>query len=428
MKKDYLQDPKTGQMAGSIAGKDPDLAVATIPGGVALPEELSAPIEPDDLDELFASYQETHTAVAIDGGQVTAVFVCPLCQADNEVTVPAGDGGRFEAPCGTCASYTYSGSPIQAVPAEGPAQRHEEAVADLSDKISALGGLDDDVTIRVGDLGVPDTWTWGADDVVSRTDAIDLLRYNKALHRAELTRLAAEVEGDGAHALDQYGEGPLGTAVAVGTYEPGTAAWLLNRTAGIGGSDKIGHIDDDGVFHPYEGGKLRYMLESKSRQAVARLSALDPDEVAQDTSLPAEIGNVLERTIQREFAVANPQYRHLEDKSSRVAAGRPYHRFNPDGVLQEVETGKFGIFEAKTARDAATFEKALPGYRAQCLHNAAAADLDFAVLVADVEGEARQRTYRLDFTAEERAAYRRQLDKVWLWVKPEFDRRDGHFR
>jgi hypothetical protein len=422
----YLQDPKTGHMVGSVAGKKVDLTVATLPDGVEPP---AAPVERVELDELFAHYQETHRAEPAEAGTALAWFACPRCSAENELTVSTGEGGRFEAVCQNCSAYTYSGSLVQPFEADGPTQIHDEAIAELSDQIAALDTLDEDATVRVGDLDVKDTWTWTANDILSRQEAIDLLRYNKALHRAELTRIATEAEGAN-HTLAAYGDSPLGNAVAVGTYEPGTVAWLLNRTAGIGGSDKIGHIDADGAFHPYDGGELRFMLESKSSRTVERLASMSatPDAIAQETELPAEIGNVLERTIQREFALNNPEYRHLEDKSSRIAAGRPHHRFNPDGVLQEVESGKYGIFEAKTARDAATFERALSGYRAQCLHNAAAADLDFAVLVADVEGESRQRTYRMNFTAEERAAYRRQLDKVWLWVKPEYDRRSGNFR
>jgi hypothetical protein len=65
---------------------------------------------------------------------------------------------------------------------------------------------------------------------------------------------------------------------------------------------------------------------------------------------------------------------------------------------------------------------------AQCLHNAAAADLPFAVLVADVEGEAAQRVIRLDFTPAQRADYRRSLDRVWKFIKPVYDRRMGRFR
>lgn len=324
---------------------------------------------------------------------------------------------------------------------DGDVYASSPAIADLTSKIAAtdtliegLKELDDEAVVRVGDLGLDEKHVWSDDDIISKKEAIDLVRLEKAIAREERTKeLYAIAEAEGLQVLSEYGEGALGIAEATGTFEPNTKEWLLNRAQGIGGSDKIGYLNEDNQFVPYEGGQLRHMLSTKTPEAIAKIEAtarteaLKPGQV-DESPLPIKIGNALERTIQFEFAVNNPQYNHLEDKSSRISSGRPWHRFNPDGVLQEKETGAYGIFEAKTSRDAETYAKALPGYKAQCLHNAAAADLDFAVLVADIEGESEQRVVRLDFSKEEREAYRKQLDKVWLWVKPENDRRLGRFR
>lgn len=314
-----------------------------------------------------------------------------------------------------------------------PATDLGEVVADIDGKLAALNELDEGALVRVGDLQVTDSHVWGDDDVISRRDAIDLLRLNKAQARAAQTAaLIAAEEAAGVSRLSAYGDGALGTAVATGTYEPNTLPWLLQRAGGVGGSDKIGYLTEENEFVPYEYGKLRSMLDSKTPEAIERMKATARTESlplgqVDDSPLPIKIGNAMERTVQYEFAVAHPEYLHLEDKSSRVAVGREHHRFNPDGVLQERETGRYGIFEAKTARNWDTFAAALPGYKAQCLHNAAAADLDFAELVADIEGYG-QFSMRLDFTAEQRADYRRSLDKVWFWVKPEHERRRGQFR
>jgi hypothetical protein len=133
----------------------------------------------------------------------------------------------------------------------------------------------------------------------------------------------------------------------------------------------------------------------------------------------------LERTIQYEFAKNHSEYTHYEDKNTRTAKGRPWHRFNPDGVLQDNATQEFGIFEAKTSRDTATFEKALPGYLAQCLHNASAANLKFAVLVADIEGESNQFVYRIDFTDKQLQDYKDTVDRAWLLYKPRYDKKEA---
>lgn len=264
--------------------------------------------------------------------------------------------------------------------------------------------------------------------------AEDLYRLEKALLREERTKLLVAAEAEqGIHRLSDYGDAPLGAAQVEAFHEPNTKAWLLARTQGIGGSDKIGYFNENGDFVSYDSeGKRNYLnsvLAKKSPAAIAEIEN-GPDEKpdAKNQALALRIGNALERTIQYEFAVNHPEYNHLEDKFTRTALGRPHHRFNPDGVLQDAATGAYGIFEAKTSRNSDTFEKALPGYMAQCLHNAAAADLDFAVLVADVDGEPTQRVIKMSFTAEQRQNYRDALDRVWLLYKPQYDRSNAGVR
>lgn len=270
--------------------------------------------------------------------------------------------------------------------------------------------------------------------LVSPRIAEDLYRLEKAVLREQRTILAQEQDAvNGIQRLHTFGDGPLGSAHAEGFHEPNSRAWLLARTQGIGGSDKIGYYNEAGEFVPYDSdGKRNYLnsiLEKKSPAAIAEIETLPeqkPDE--RDQALALRIGNHLERTIQYEFAVNHPEYTHLEDKYTRTALGRKHHRFNPDGVLRDNETGEYGIFEAKTSRNSETFDKALPGYMAQCLHNAAAADLDFAVLVADVDGEPTQRVVKMTFTPEQRQSYRDALDRVWLLYKPQYDKTTGAVR
>lgn len=291
----------------------------------------------------------------------------------------------------------------------------------------AFAGVDDDTAVipLAGIPGVTVDHAFADDALLTRKEAVDLMRLEKALLREKRTQVLL---GDAP--LNEFGNGPLGVAEVEAFAEPNTRAWLLARTQGIGGSDKIGFVDEDGEFKSYDSidkrNYLNQMLRSKGPAAIAEIESRPAEKPAEkDQPLAIRIGNHLERTIQFEFAQANPQYDHLEDKYTRTAPGRSWHRFNPDGVLREQETGRLGIFEAKTSRDSATFDKAVPGYLAQCLHNAAAADLDFAVLVADVEGEKTQRVIRIDFTPEQRQNYRDAVDRVWLLYKPQWDKNEA---
>lgn len=291
----------------------------------------------------------------------------------------------------------------------------------------AFEGVEDDAAVipLAGIPGITVEHAFPEDALLTRKQAVDLMRLEKALLREKRTQILA---GDAP--LSEFGNGPLGVAEVEAFAEPNTREWLLARTQGIGGSDKIGYIDENGQFVSYDSidkrNYLNSILRSKGPAAVAEIESRPAEKPAEkDQPLAIRIGNHLERTIQFEFAQANPQYDHLEDKYTRTAPGRSWHRFNPDGVLREQETGRLGIFEAKTSRDSDTFDKAVPGYLAQCLHNAAAADLDFAVLVADVEGEKTQRVIRVDFTPEQRQNYRDAVDRVWLLYKPQWDKNEG---
>lgn len=432
----YIQD-KTGKMAGSIGdGKThlPASDFANLGGVIDMDEPATT-----DINELFGRFTHARDSLPTMTQQVNAKFICTSCGAANSYLAPATRFGTYSQICQSCAAY--QGMQIISEESNGADENRllqlnhfEDRIAEIDDKIAAIQALPEDAYVRVGDLQTQSMYTWTEDDVISRKEALDLVRLDKAIIREARTEFLVESErAAGIERLHQYGDGLLGTAEATGTYEPNTREWLLARAQGIGGSDKIGYLNEANEFVPYDPSHLRSMLASKTAEAIekinqtARTEAL-PAGAVDDAPLPIQIGNRLERTIQYEFAVNNPQYTHLEDKSSRISVGRPYHRFNPDGVLQDNATGAYGIFEAKTSRDAATFEKALPGYKAQCLHNAAAADLPFAVLVADVEGESEQRVVRLDFSEQERADYRRTLDRVWKFVKPDFERRRGQFR
>lgn len=391
-----------------------------------------------DIDEVFARYQETHLEEDTVLDESTfAKFVCKNCGTVNEEqTITIFKSGRYQTLCKSCS--TDNGWNVEDYNQDIPNAAHIRELSNsidfVEEKISALETLENDQYVKVGDLGLTETHVWDEDSIISKKDAIDLARLEKATLREERTKALLEAEKElGIQRMHEYGEGKLGSSIAIGTHEPNTLPWLLARTEGIGGSDKIGYLNENNEFIPYDGRHLRSMLASKSPAAVEKIkrtARTEPlEEGATDnSSLPIKIGNALERTIQYEFAVTHPEYTHFEDKSSRIAEGRPHHRFNPDGVLKDNTSGQFGIFEAKTSRNSETFERALPGYKAQCLHNAAAANLNFAVLVADVEGERQQRVLRIDFTDQELETYRKTLDHVWFTAKPEFERSLGKFR
>ncbi len=289
-----------------------------------------------------------------------------------------------------------------------------------------------DAKVIVSDLdGVTTEHAYSEDDEITIKEAIDLYRLEKAILREK--RTIAEQEEDakkGQVKILSFGDKPLGTAAKESFHEPNTKEWLLSRTQGIGGSDKLGYVDENGEFVAYDSIQKRSYLNSvladKSPNAIKKILETDFAAVEEkDQALPLRIGNKLERTIQYEFAKNHSEYTHYDDKNTRTAEKRPWHRFNPDGVLQDNETSQFGIFEAKTARDKETFEKSLPGYLAQCLHNASAANLGFAVLVADIEGEPEQFVYRIDYSLEQLQSYRDVVDRAWLLHKPKYDKREA---
>lgn len=292
---------------------------------------------------------------------------------------------------------------------------------------------DPDAVVLVSDLeDITVEHAFQRDQEISLKEALDLYRLEKAVYREKRTILEMkEDKKEGLKRISLFGNGKLGSANKEAFHEPNTKEWLLARTNGIGGSDKLGYVDEQGEFVSYDSiGKKHYLnsiLAEKSPKAISSMESADattPSKEA-DQSLPLRIGNTLERTIQYEFAKNHNEYSHFEDKNTRTAEGRSWHRFNPDGVLQDKKTNEFGIFEAKTARDSVTFEKALPGYLAQCLHNASAANLNFAVLVADIEGEPNQFIYRIDFTDKQLQDYKDTVDRAWLLYKPRYDKKEA---
>jgi hypothetical protein len=320
-------------------------------------------------------------------------------------------------------------------PKTQPAQPFSAEIAAIDENITFLKDAlisDPDAVVLVSDLDdITVPHSFAPDEELTLKQALDLYRLEKAIFREAQTNLALkEDKKNGVKLIQSFGNGKLGDAEKEAFNEPNTKEWLLARTNGIGGSDKLGYVDESGEFVPYDSiGKKNYLnsvLAEKSPKAVASIESSEVavvDEI--DQALPLRIGNHLERTIQYEFAKNHSEYNHFDDKNTRTAKGRPWHRFNPDGVLQDKSTEEFGIFEAKTSRDVATFEKALPGYLSQCLHNASAANLKFAVLVADIEGEKGQFVYRVDFTDKQLQDYRDTVDRAWLLYKPRYDKREA---
>lgn len=314
-----------------------------------------------------------------------------------------------------------------------PATPFSGEIALINEKISFLQEAlisDPDAVVLLSDLDdITVAHNLEPDSELTLKQALDLYRLEKTLYREARTIVEQQAdEANGVSHLHAFGDGKLGSAKKDSFYEPNTQEWLLARTNGIGGSDKLGYVDEHGEFVSYDSigkrGYLNRVLEEKSPNAIAHI--LESERVVSDEesqALPLRIGNRLERTIQYDFAKSHPEYKHFEDKNTRTAEGRPWHRFNPDGVLQDSQTNEFGIFEAKTSRDIGAFEKALPGYLSQCLHNASAANLNFAVLVADIEGEPNQFVYRVDFTEKQLQDYRDTVDRAWLLHKPRYDRK-----
>lgn len=386
-----LRDSKSGELKGSV-GK-----------GAAAPSSLAAPVIPNPR-------QSPENESGIDS----------LIQRFE-----AGKDSSSDVLAGLQADYDA---------AEARLAEFIEQSADLPDRAEIF---------RVSELGV-DPWAFDPDALVTKDNAIYLLRLEKATIREALddeqTRLDQEA---GIHYISEFGDRRLGNAVEDGVYEPNSKEWLLLRTRGLGGSDKIGEMVED--YDPITGEKsirfvafdesgrhqaLNAVFSKKSPSAIAAIEAMEGGESrgASTTFIAAEIGNRLERAVQRRFAREDKSVQHFEDKASRHDPERPWHRFNVDGLLYDENTGTYGILEVKTSKSGATYERARKGYLAQCLHNVAGAagnsegpKVTFAVLVAEVEGETEQRRERYDFTPEMISGYRDSLDRAWLLHKPAYD-------
>jgi hypothetical protein len=326
---------------------------------------------------------------------------------------------------------------------------HEAAEAKLAEFLEYSADLPDRAEIfRVSELGV-DPWAFDPDALVTKDNAIYLLRLNKANAREALDEEQARLEAAaGASYISEFGDRRLGNAVEDGVYEPNSKEWLLLRTRGLGGSDKIGEMVED--YDPITGEKtirfvafdesgrhqqLNSVFAKKSPSAIANIEAMEEggSREASTAFIAAEIGNRLERAVQRRFAREDQTgLQHFEDKASRHDPQRPWHRFNVDGLLYDPATGTYGITEIKTSKSGGTYDRARKGYLAQCLHNVAGAygnsegpKVTFAVLVAEVEGETEQRRERYDFTEDMIVGYREALDRAWLLHKPAYDAREA---
>lgn len=177
-------------------------------------------------------------------------------------------------------------------------------------------------------------------------------------------------------------------------------AWLVGRQSGIGGSDAAAAIG----LSPYTSNLDLFNLKT-GRTAQPDLSE----------NKYVQFGVNAEAPLRQLFAVKNPQY-SIEHYPFDILymSDRPYIRASLDAELTEIETGRKGILEIKTAEIAKRTQREkwnnqIPQiYYVQICHQLAATGYDFVVvfaLLTDLEGDCELRTYRFE---------RNEADIEWL--------------
>jgi putative phage-type endonuclease len=218
--------------------------------------------------------------------------------------------------------------------------------------------------------------------------------------------------------FNEYTDSQLNDLVETGEFPSGSREWLEQRQKGIGGSD-VGKIT--GV----------YKSGPTARQEIidAKIAPITDEEVAAQATGHTEFtgatgrGNAWEQLIAQKYAENHPEQNVTFCKTSWANSKVPYQFANFDGLLVDENGKPNGILEIKTASDASKWgdpkdglDAVPPGYRAQVLWYAQAANLDHgavAVMIDDRE----YREYNFKMTPKLRAEAAANLAKVDDFVK-----------
>jgi len=195
----------------------------------------------------------------------------------------------------------------------------------------------------------------------------------------------------------------------VGSFEHGSEEWLAARSLGIGGSE-VGTICG---LNKWESA---YALWAKK---TGRISSEIPK------SEPMEWGNRLEPVILEKFAEEHPELDVVTGAGTWCHKDRPWQIANPDALLRNRESGKWGVVEVKTAQFEDDWSEGVPRYyETQVQWYLQTLGLDFAVVVALFHGN-RYREYDVEASTIAQDSALEQVerfrDHMLHDVEPDYD-------
>ena len=176
------------------------------------------------------------------------------------------------------------------------------------------------------------------------------------------------------------------------------AEWLSYRVRGIGASESSSILG----YNPYKTSIELYQDKITKRNL---------DEVEPTPTKAQEYGILAEEPLRELFKLTYKEKYNVfyQDKVILQNVSNPYMLYSPDGLVQEIATGKLGIYEGKTAAILNNILKEswrdqIPNnYFIQLLHGMFVTGFEFAVLNVELKYE-----YKDKDTGEVKITYERR--------------------
>lgn len=222
-------------------------------------------------------------------------------------------------------------------------------------------------------------------------------------YEAEEDRMAAKlVEAvPSGNANSDYKSLGLGGAELLAITEEGSAEWLNARNTGIGGSEILSamglkdYVKKDGTLSEMSDKDKGYWM---AETLVKKSHTATEDEADRSTTGAAARGHAWEPVLRAGYSLDHPEVEVSCGKQTWKGRDgeESYQTINVDGIIRNAKTGRAeGLLECKNSDVDEKWEDGVPvGYRAQVLSYLDATNLEYADLVARVNGDVR--TYRIN--------------------------------
>lgn len=192
----------------------------------------------------------------------------------------------------------------------------------------------------------------------------------------------------------------LGDAELLTITEEGSAEWLNARNTGIGGSEILSamglkdYVKANGTLSEMSDKDQSYWMADA---LVKKSHTAAEDEADRSTTGAAARGHAWEPVLRAQYALEHPEVDVACGKQTWKGRDgeESYQTLNVDGIIRNPKTHRpEGLLECKNSDVSEKWDDGVPvGYRAQVLSYLDATNLEYADLVARVDGE--NRTYRI---------------------------------